>query len=54
VYLGWHYVVDDLGGVALGAIALVLAGLMTGTDLRAARQRRASGTVGRAPVPTSS
>jgi membrane-associated phospholipid phosphatase len=54
VYLGWHYLVDDLGGIALGAIALVLAGLLTGTDLRGARQRRASGSVGRTPVPTSS
>jgi membrane-associated phospholipid phosphatase len=54
IYLGWHYVVDDLGGVALGALSVVLAGLLTGTDLRAARQRRAGGTVGRAPVPTSS
>ncbi|MEA2357192.1 MAG: hypothetical protein QOI62_452 [Solirubrobacteraceae bacterium] len=40
IYLGWHYVVDDIAGVALGAAALAVAGLLTGTDLRAARQRR--------------
>ena len=48
VYLGWHYVVDDLAGVVLGAIALVLARALTGMDLRGARQRRqASGVPGR-------
>ena len=25
IYLGWHYVLDDIGGVILGAMALVLA-----------------------------
>jgi hypothetical protein len=40
IYLGWHYVVDDIAGVALGAAALAVAGLLTGTDLRAARHRR--------------
>jgi PAP2 superfamily protein len=34
VYLGWHYVVDNIAGVALGAAALVLAGLLTGIDPR--------------------
>jgi membrane-associated phospholipid phosphatase len=41
VYLGWHYVVDDIAGVAMGAAALALAGLLTGIDLRAERERRA-------------
>ncbi|MEA2248118.1 MAG: hypothetical protein QOH46_2647 [Solirubrobacteraceae bacterium] len=40
IYLGWHYVVDDLAGVVLGATALAVAGVLTGTDLRTARQRR--------------
>lgn len=40
VYLGWHYVLDDVGGVILGAMALVLCRALTGTDLRTARQRR--------------
>jgi len=40
IYLGWHYVLDDVGGVALGALALALARALTGIDLRAARERR--------------
>jgi PAP2 superfamily len=37
VYLGWHYFLDDLGGlvIALGAIAAARA--LTGVDLRAVR-----------------
>jgi membrane-associated phospholipid phosphatase len=47
IYLGWHYVVDDLAGVVLGAMALVLASKLTGIDLRTARQRRrATGSLG--------
>jgi membrane-associated phospholipid phosphatase len=30
VYLGWHYVVDVLGGLALGTFAVWLAGMATG------------------------
>ena len=45
VYLGWHYFLDDVGGVILGATALVLAAALTGIDLRKARARR------RATVP---
>ena len=37
IYLGWHYVVDDLAGVALGALAIVLARGLTGVDPRTAR-----------------
>ena len=40
IYLGWHYVLDDVAGVALGAAALVLARWLRGIDLRAARERR--------------
>jgi membrane-associated phospholipid phosphatase len=40
VYLGWHYFVDDIAGVAMGAAALVLARAFTGIDLRAERERR--------------
>jgi membrane-associated phospholipid phosphatase len=36
VYLGWHYVVDDVAGIAIGALALVLARLLTGFDPRSA------------------
>jgi membrane-associated phospholipid phosphatase len=41
VYLGWHYVADNVAGVVLGTMALVLAGLITGIDLRTTRGRRA-------------
>jgi membrane-associated phospholipid phosphatase len=40
VYLGWHYFVDDIAGVAMGAAALFLARVFTGIDLRAERERR--------------
>jgi hypothetical protein len=40
VYLGWHYVADNLAGVVMGASALALAGLLTGIDVRGARVRR--------------
>jgi hypothetical protein len=37
IYLGWHYVVDDLGGLVIGAMAIALARALTGLDLRSAR-----------------
>ena len=40
VYLGWHYVIDDIAGVVMGALALALARVFTGIDLRAERERR--------------
>ncbi|MDN5744603.1 MAG: phosphatase PAP2 family protein, partial [Nocardioidaceae bacterium] len=30
VYLGWHFVIDVLGGVVLGAFAVWIAGIATG------------------------
>jgi hypothetical protein len=41
IYLGWHYVADNVAGVVMGAMALAIAGLLTGIDLRGARTRRA-------------
>jgi len=38
IYLGWHYILDDVGGLLLGAVALVLARALTGFDLRADRR----------------
>jgi hypothetical protein len=38
IYLGWHYVVDDLGGLVLGAMAIVLARALTGFDVRTTRR----------------
>jgi membrane-associated phospholipid phosphatase len=40
VYLGWHYVVDDLAGIVMGAIALFVASALTGFDLRAERRAK--------------
>jgi membrane-associated phospholipid phosphatase len=45
VYLGWHYVVDDIAGVLMGAIALALARALTAIDLRGARRGRTSTVV---------
>ena len=38
IYLGWHYLVDDIGGLAIGAIAVLGARALTGFE-RAARGR---------------
>ncbi len=40
IYLGWHYVVDDIAGVLMGATALVLARAATGIGFGTARRRR--------------
>jgi hypothetical protein len=42
IYLGWHYVVDDLAGMLIGAAALGLAKVLTGFDVRRARARQPS------------
>ena len=43
IYLGWHYVVDDLAGILIGLAALALARVLTGFEPRTAR---------RLPTPT--
>jgi membrane-associated phospholipid phosphatase len=50
VYLGWHYVLDDLAGVAMGALALAIAIPLTGIDLRRARERQRERRTVRAPA----
>jgi hypothetical protein len=45
IFLGWHYVVDDIGGVVLAALAVLMARALTGLDLGA--ERRANATNGR-------
>lgn len=37
VYFGWHYVLDDLGGLVIAVTALALARAITGIDLQTAR-----------------
>jgi membrane-associated phospholipid phosphatase len=52
IYLGWHYILDDIAGVILGAMALALAAALSGVDLGTARQRRrATGPVPTRPLP---
>ncbi|HVD57281.1 MAG TPA: phosphatase PAP2 family protein [Thermoleophilaceae bacterium] len=45
VYLGWHYVIDDVAGVAIALLALWLASKLTGfrMDPRAFRSRKSRG-----------
>jgi PAP2 superfamily len=38
IYLGWHYVIDDVAGLALGAMAVALARALTGFDLGTGRR----------------
>ena len=38
IYLGWHYVVDDIGGALLAVMAIALARALTGFDARARRR----------------
>jgi hypothetical protein len=50
VYFGWHYVVDDIAGVAIGGFAVWAGARLTGSDwrpfeqLRERRQRSAEAT----------
>ena len=39
IYFGWHYVMDDLAGMAIGVMALAMARAIIGIDLRVARQQ---------------
>jgi membrane-associated phospholipid phosphatase len=39
VYLGWHYFIDDLAGLVIGAAAILLAMVATGFDPRSAARR---------------
>jgi len=48
VYLGWHYVLDDLAGLVIAGLALGLARILTGFDLRAARRLRRADDAARA------
>jgi len=47
VYFGWHYFLDDIGGVAIAVGALLIARALTGIDLRALR------LTPRAPQPSA-
>jgi hypothetical protein len=38
IHLGWHYFVDDLGGVVIAVLSLAIARLLTGIDLGETRR----------------
>ncbi len=42
VHLGWHYVIDDVAGIAIAFAALGLAWMLTGIDPRTERRLRTS------------
>jgi membrane-associated phospholipid phosphatase len=44
IYLGWHYVVDDIAGIAIGTLAILLARALTGLDVVTARRLVRPGT----------
>ncbi len=50
IFFGWHYVVDDVTGVAIGLAAIALARLLTGFEPRTERRRR---RVRGAPAPAA-
>ena len=45
IYFGWHYIVDDIAGVAVGGLAVVLAAWMTGHPLRPPRSEEGEAEV---------
>jgi len=46
IYLGWHYVVDDLGGLVIGVLAIAMARALTGLDLSSVRAAAAAKATG--------
>jgi membrane-associated phospholipid phosphatase len=49
IYFGWHYVLDDVGGLVIAFAALALASVICGYDVRSVR--RARRLPARAPEP---
>jgi hypothetical protein len=43
IYFGWHYILDDIAGMAIAVTALALARVLVGIDLRSFRQRERAG-----------
>ena len=39
VYFGWHYIIDDVAGLAIGAIAVIAGARLTGFELRPSLRR---------------
>ena len=51
IYLGWHYVVDDVAGVLIGLVALALARVLTGFELRSSRRLPQGPPLKSSPAP---
>ncbi len=43
IYFGWHYLLDDFGGLAIGLISVWLSARMTGHRMRIQRERGLAG-----------
>ncbi|MFI5425782.1 phosphatase PAP2 family protein [Aeromicrobium sp. UC242_57] len=41
LYLGWHYIADDIGGLVIGALAVWIGALVTGNTRRQKRKKAA-------------
>ena len=54
IYLGWHYVVDDVAGIFIGLLALALARVLTGYRRRSPRTAHAEGQADVMPAPEQS
>ena len=53
IYFGWHYVVDDVAALAIGAIAVWAGAAATGHDLRALLRHRYGAAGRRLTAPAS-
>jgi membrane-associated phospholipid phosphatase len=40
IYFGWHYLIDDVAGIAIGALAVWIGAVATGHELRGGRAHR--------------
>jgi len=52
IYFGWHYLIDDVAGLAIGGASVWIAGVATGWRGLPGRRRAASGRV-KAPSPAA-
>jgi membrane-associated phospholipid phosphatase len=40
IYFGWHYVLDDLAGILIGVVSVVVGAVLTGNRDVLRRRRR--------------
>ncbi|AWB94074.1 phosphatase PAP2 family protein [Aeromicrobium chenweiae] len=53
LYLGWHYIADDIGGLVIGGVAVWIGALVTGNTRRQRRKRSATAHEDGDPAPTT-